>query len=145
MPPWFSPLFFIFARSNEERLRRHILFLKAELEMTRARVPQSRIFLKDDERQRLLELGDGIGSDVLKMVSIVHPRTYRRWPERRSQWKRPAKKMGRKGTSETTRQIVVRLAKQNQWATSKCAVTHSPASQEVGLAGDRDHRVPTGR
>ncbi|MEM8865687.1 MAG: integrase, partial [Planctomycetota bacterium] len=115
MPPWFSPLFFLFARSSEEQLRRQILFLKAELEMTRARVPQSRIFLKDEERQRLLELGDGISSDVLKLVSIVHPRTYRRWLERRSQGKPPAKKMGRKGTSETIRQIVVRLAKQNQW------------------------------
>ncbi len=61
MPPWFSPLFFLFARSSEGQLRRYILFLKAELEMTRARVPQSRFFLKDEERQRLLELGDGIG------------------------------------------------------------------------------------
>jgi putative transposase len=83
--------------------------------MTRARVPQSRIFLKDEERQRLLELGDGIGSDALRLVSIVRPRAYRRWLERRSQGKPPAKKMGRKGTSETIRQIVVRLAKQNQW------------------------------
>jgi len=115
MPPWFSPLFFLFARSSEEQLRRQILFLKAELEMTRARVPQSRIFLSDDERQRLLELGDGIGADALKLVSIVHPRTYRRWLQRRSEGKPPAKKMGRKGTSETIRQIVVRLAKQNQW------------------------------
>ncbi len=93
MPPWFSPLFFLFARSSEGQLRRYILFLKAELEMTRARVPQSRIFLTSEERQRLLELGDGIGSDVLKLVSIVHPRTYRRWLERRSQGKPPAKKM----------------------------------------------------
>ena len=58
MKDWMTPLFFLFARSSEEQLRRQILFLKAELEMTRARVPQSRIFLKDDERQRLLELGD---------------------------------------------------------------------------------------
>ncbi|TWT48975.1 integrase core domain-containing protein [Botrimarina hoheduenensis] len=115
MPLWFSPLFFLFARSNDEQLRQQILFLKAELELTRARVPLSRIFLTDDERQRLLELGDGIGSDALKLVSIVHPRTYRRWLERRSQGKPPTKKMGRKGTSETIRQIVVRLAKQNQW------------------------------
>jgi len=115
MPPWFSPLFSLFARSNEEQLRRHILFLKAELELTRTHVPKSRIFLTNEERQRLLELGDGIGSDVLKLVSIVHPRTYRRWMERRSQGKNPAKKMGRKGTSETIRQVVVRLAKENQW------------------------------
>ena len=97
MPHWFSPLFFLFARSSEEQLRRHILFLKAELEITRVRVPQSRIFLTNEERQRLLELGDGIGSDALKLVSIVHQRTYRRWLERRSQGKQPTKKMGRKG------------------------------------------------
>jgi putative transposase len=115
MPPWFSPLFFLFARSSEEQLRRQILFLKAELEMTRQRVEKQRIFLSNEERQRLLELGDGIGSDVLKLVSIVNPRTYRRWLERRSQGEKPAKKMGRKGTSETIRQIVVRLAKENGW------------------------------
>lgn len=89
-----QPLFFLFARSNEEQLRRQILFLRAELELTRARVPQRRIFLKHEERQRLLALGEGIGSDVLKLISIVHPRTYRRWLERRSQGKKPAKKMG---------------------------------------------------
>lgn len=115
MSSWFSPLFFLFARSSEEQLRRQLLFLKAELEMTRQRVEKQRIFLTNDERQRLLELGDGIGSDVLKLVSIVHPRTYRRWLERRSGGQEPAKKMGRKGTSETTRQIVVRLARENGW------------------------------
>ncbi|TWT48997.1 hypothetical protein [Botrimarina hoheduenensis] len=54
MPPWFSPLFFLFARSDEKQLRRQILFLKAELEMTRIRVHQSRIFIADEERQLLL-------------------------------------------------------------------------------------------
>lgn len=52
---------------------------------------------------------------MLKLVFIVHPRTYRRWLERRSHGEKPAKKMGRKGTSETIRQIVVRLAKENGW------------------------------
>ena len=115
MRDWFSPLFFLFVRANEEQLRRHILFLKTELELTRSHVPKSRIFLTNEERQRLLELGDGIGPDVLKIVSIVHPRTYRRWLERRSEGKKPTRKMGRKGTSETIREIVVRLARENQW------------------------------
>ncbi|TWT36640.1 Integrase core domain protein [Posidoniimonas corsicana] len=115
MKGWFTPLMFLLARSREDQLRRQILFLKAELEMTRVRVPQSRIFLSNEERERLLELGDGIGSDVLKLVSIVHPRTYQRWRERKSQGQPPAKKMGRKGTPETLRQIVIRLAKQTGW------------------------------
>ena len=109
MQPWFNPLFFLFARSNEEQLRRQILFLKTELEMTRERVPKSRIFLTNEERHRLLEFGGGIGLDALKLVSIVHPRTYRRWLKPRSQGEKPAKKMGRKGALETIRQIVVRL------------------------------------
>ncbi|TWT72837.1 Integrase core domain protein [Posidoniimonas polymericola] len=115
MKGWFTPLLFLLARSGEDHLRRQILFLKAELEMTRARVPQTRIFLSYEERERLLELGDGIGSVVLKLVSIVHPRTYQRWLERRSQGQPPAKKMGRKGTPENLRQIVVRLATQTGW------------------------------
>jgi hypothetical protein len=48
MPHWFSPLFFLFARSSEEQLRRQILFLKAELEMTRQRVEKQRIFLSNE-------------------------------------------------------------------------------------------------
>lgn len=115
MRGWFYPLFFLFAHADEELLRRQILFLKAELEMTRKRVEKQRIFLTNEERQRLLELGDGIGSDVLKLISIVHPRTYRRWLKRRSHGKQPTKKMGRKGTSETIREIVIRLARENQW------------------------------
>lgn len=47
MRDWFSSLFFLFARADEELLRRQILFLKAELEMTRARVPKSRIFFNE--------------------------------------------------------------------------------------------------
>lgn len=83
--------------------------------MTRKRVEKQRIFLSNDERQQLLELGDGVGSDMFNLVSIVHPRTYRRWLERRSHGKKAAKKMGRKGTTETIRQIVVCLAKDNGW------------------------------
>ncbi|MEN1681373.1 MAG: integrase, partial [Planctomycetota bacterium] len=85
------------------------------MQVTRKQVEKERIFLTNEKRQRLLELGGGIGSDALQVMSIVHPRTYRRWRERRSQGKPPAKKMGRKGTSETIRQIVVRLAKENGW------------------------------
>ena len=115
MKGWLTSLFFLQASSEVEQLRRQNLFLRNELSMTRERVPKQRIFLTNEERERLLELGEDMGSDVLKLVSIVHPRTYQRWRERRSQGKPPAKKMGRKGTSETLRQIVVRLAKQTGW------------------------------
>ncbi len=50
----FQPLLFLLARSSEETLRHQVEFLKCENEMLRKRVPKQRIFLKDDERARLL-------------------------------------------------------------------------------------------
>lgn len=115
MSSWFSPLLFLLAGSNEQQLRRQIEFLKAENEMLRKRVPKQRIFLDNEERERLLTLGDAIGSGVLKLITIVHPRSYQRWSERRSQGKKPTKRMGRKGTPESIHEIVIRLAKETGW------------------------------
>lgn len=115
MTSWFSPLLFLLAGSTEAQLRRHIEFLKAENEMLRNRVPKKRIFLNNEERERLLKLGDAIGDGVLQLITIVSPRTYQRWRRRVTQGQKPAKKMGRKGTPESIREIVVRLAKETGW------------------------------
>jgi putative transposase len=115
MKDWLSRLFFLFAGSDEQRLQRFIEWKQAEIDMLRARVPQQRLFLTNEERERLLELGEGIGTDVYRLISIVSPRTYKRWAARKRSGERPARRMGRKGTAETLRQIVVRLAKETGW------------------------------
>lgn len=115
MSNWFSPLLFVLAGSTEQQLRRQIEFLKAENEILRAHIPKQRLFLKNEERERLLKLGDSVGKGVLQIITIVSPRTYQRWQRRVSQGQKPAKKMGRKGTPESLREIVVRLAKETGW------------------------------
>ena len=94
MKSWFSPLLFLLASSSEDDLRRQIEFLNAEIEMLRKRVPKKRIFLENDEKERLLKLGKAIGPGVSKLITIVHPRTYQRWLERKSRGEKPMKKDG---------------------------------------------------
>ena len=79
MTGWFSPFLFLLARCTENELRRQIKFLKTENEMLRIRVPKQRIFLKQEERERLLKLGTAIGPyEVNARYSVVahHVRTF---------------------------------------------------------------------
>lgn len=115
MSNWFSPLLFLLATSLEEDLRRQIEFLKAENEMLRVRVPKKHIVLSNDERERLLKLGEAIGTGVLKLITIVHPRSYQRWLRRKRTGQKPAKRMGRTKTLESVREIILRLARENGW------------------------------
>ncbi|MCA9565218.1 MAG: transposase [Myxococcales bacterium] len=111
----FAKLVLLFASAEKAQLIKTLELRDGEISMLRARVPKQRIFLSTVERERLLELGEGIGPNITKLISIVSPRTYKRWLSRKRSGEPRAKKMGRQGTSETLRQIVVRLAKQNQW------------------------------
>ena len=74
-----QPLLFFLARCTRNQLIQQIEFLKAENEMLRMRVPKKKIFLKPDERARLLKLGKELGPAVRHLISIVDYSTFRRW------------------------------------------------------------------
>jgi hypothetical protein len=47
--------------------------------LLRKRVPKERIFLKPDERDRLLKLGLALGPAIRHVITIVDYSTFRRW------------------------------------------------------------------
>lgn len=82
--------------------------------MLRKRIVKKRIFVTKDERKRLMKLGNAIGPGIYHLITIVHPRTYRRWISEKNAVKKK-KKMGRPKTLESIRKIVIRIAKESGW------------------------------
>ena len=114
MTGWFSPFLFYLARYTENELRRQNQILKEQLVMARELIPKQRIFLKQQQKERLLKLGAELGPSAHKSIVIVHPRTYQRWVREKNCGKKP-KKMGRPRTLESIREIIIRLARETGW------------------------------
>jgi len=114
----FQPLLFLLARSTDEELRNQVEFLNAENEMLRRRVPKKRIFLKPDERARLLKLGQALGPAVRFVITIVDYSTFRRWVCK-ADGNEPAKRTGRPRIKVIIREFVVRVAKETGWGYSR--------------------------
>ncbi|MBI1246746.1 transposase [bacterium] len=102
----------------EKDLRHQIEFLKAENEMLRRRVPKQKIFLRQEERERLLKLGLVLGPAIRQMITIVDYSTFRRWV-RKADGEDMAKKTGRPRIAVIIREFVVRVAKETGWGYSR--------------------------
>lgn len=116
MPRVFQPLLFLLARCTRNELIRQIEFLKAENEMLRSRVPRSRIVLKPHERDKLLELGEVVGTKLRLMITIVTYAAYLRWKNnKKKDGDKPPRKMGRPKTSEEIRELILKMALETNW------------------------------
>jgi len=110
----FQPLLFILARCSRNQLIRQIEFLKAENEMLRKRVPQQKIVLKADERQRLVLLGQAIGACIGPFLTIVTYQAYMRWMRQLIN-KQPKKLSGRPRKSQEIRDLILQIAAETNW------------------------------
>ncbi|GIW91747.1 MAG: hypothetical protein KatS3mg109_2179 [Pirellulaceae bacterium] len=108
-----SLLLLLASGTDKDRLRQ-IQFLKEENRILRDRLPK-RIQVTPTERQRLLKFGKPLGSAIRHLITIVSPRTFLRWLHGETRPKEAASKRGRKRTPEEVRELVLRLARENDW------------------------------
>jgi putative transposase len=109
-----QPLLFFLARCTRNKLIQQIEFLKAENEMLRKRVPKQRIWLKPDEKERLLKLAIAIGPEVKHLVTIVAYATICAWRRATGDFKARGPKRPNKKPNEI-RELVVRIARETGW------------------------------
>ncbi len=114
----FQPLLFLLARSYPSDLQKQVEFLKAESEMLRKRVPKQRIFLKADERARLLKLGTELGPGIRRLITIVDYSTFRRWVCS-AEGQKPNQGKGRPRIAKVIRELVVQIANETGWGYSR--------------------------
>ena len=113
MPRLIQPLLFLLARCTRNDLIRQVEWLKVENELLRKRIDK-RIFLKPEERQRLMKLGREIGPDLKRFITIVSYSTYLGWLRTKRGGHEP-KKMGRPRTAASIRELIARIGRETGW------------------------------
>lgn len=111
----FHPLLLLIAGATQNELARQVRYLKVENEILRSKLP-ARITVTEKEKNRLAKFGAKLGAALNTLVTIVHPDTIRRWIRAISQTvKKTVGKRGRPKTDTEIRELVVKLARENEW------------------------------
>ena len=111
----FQPLLLLIAGATQNELARQVRYLKVENEILRSKLP-ARITVTEKEKNRLAKFAAKLGSAINNLVSIVHPDTIRRWIRAINQTvKKTVGKRGRPKTDTEIRELVVKLARENEW------------------------------
>ena len=99
----------------EARRDAKIRFLKAEVQILRRKLKGNRIILNPKDRSHLLRLGEELEHRIKDIVGIVSYKTYQRWVRELRKGRKPGR-VGRPRVSKETRDLIIRIAKDNaQW------------------------------
>ena len=109
-----QPLLFFLARCTRNQLIRNIEFLKTENEILRKRYVRHHVTVSREDRERLIALGEQIGPDLKRMITIVRYGTYLRWV-RNHKGLVSKKRPGRPKKPDEIRQLVLKIAQETGW------------------------------
>jgi len=111
----YHSLLLLIAGSTQKELASQIRYLKIENEILRSKLPK-RVQVTEKERNKLVKFGSKLGKALGELVTIVHPDTLRRWirEANKAGKTKPAKK-GRPRTKEEIRELIIKLARENDW------------------------------
>ncbi len=94
------------------RFNARMQFMELQIRMLRSRVDTSRIVPTPRERTELIRLGSSFDHEIDDIMHVVLPETYKKWI-RELRGRRERKPSGRPRTPMATRNLVLRLAREN--------------------------------
>lgn len=102
------------------QLMRQFDYLKAENQILRSKLGK-RVNLMDSEKRKIIKFGLPLNGSIRNFISIVSYSTFRKWVNNGiSHNKQINQKRGRpKITAQGIRELIVRLAKENNWGYTK--------------------------
>ena len=100
-----------FVQSN---LMRQIDYLKVENKIMRSKLGK-RVYCTPEEKRRLVKFAKPLGPSIRYFISIVSYSTFRKWIKGGITTGRKNIRRGRKRKPEEIRELVVKLAKENDW------------------------------
>ena len=109
----FQEFLLLLGHMVHSNLVKQIDYLKVENQILRSKLGK-RVSLSLSEKQRLIKYGLPLGGSIKRFISVVSYSTFRRWVSN-GVYKNKNNRRGRRRTPQEIRELIVRLAKENNW------------------------------